>query len=107
MSDQHADMLERSMAVRRSLSRVVELFGAGAGGAGKYMWSDELECTDEMEGLAALAVEENDARGPLNEDMDTRGSLAWNWKYDCCGPELVADVGKDGDVYGSKIGASG
>jgi hypothetical protein len=35
MSDQHAEILEASMVVRRFLRRVVVLLGAGAGGGGK------------------------------------------------------------------------
>jgi hypothetical protein len=71
------------------------------------MWSDDVDCTEEIEGRGALAVDENEGRGSLSEDMEARGSAAWNWKYDCCSSELVEDVGNDGEADGPANDASG
>jgi hypothetical protein len=51
---------------------------------------------DDIEGRAALVVEEKDGRGVLKEEIDERGSLVG--KYDWGTAGLIGYVEKVGDV---------
>jgi hypothetical protein len=60
---------------------------------------------EDIEGRAALVVEEKDGRGALNEDMDDRGSLVGKCDWGIAG--LVMYVENVGDVEVSKVNGFG
>lgn len=70
ISDQHSDIFDFSIDVRRSFSRLVVLLGAGAAGGGKKVCSEDSEIVEEPEGRGAVVVEEKEDRAALIEENE-------------------------------------